>query len=103
MAAAEGTFAVVAVDTETGDERWSTDVGAFAFEDISVSDDGTRVLVAQRTEGQVFVIEEGEVIWNESYDGRPVTGDISGDGTTWSVIIQDNDDQSAQMEIYRET
>lgn len=93
---------IIAFDGETGDELWRSEVGYMAFEDISINGDGTRVLTANRGEGQLDLIEEGEVIWNNMYEEGPVRGDISTDGSTWSVIVQNNNTEEAQMEAYRD-
>lgn len=98
---ADGTL--LAVDAETGEERWTTDLGTWAADGVSVSDDGSRVLAADRAGGDVFVIEEGDVIWEASYEVGPAAGAISGDGSTWSVIVQNNDDGTARVELYRES
>lgn len=94
---------VIAVDVETGDERWTSNPGFWASDQVSVSDDGSRVLVAEMAAGNLAVIESGEVIWERSTDVGPATGSLSGDGSTWSVIIQNNIDESAEIEIYRDS
>jgi len=93
---------LLAVDAESGDERWTADEGGLAFDQISVSDGGDRALAAFMSAGEVLVVEDGDAIWEESYDVGPVAGALSSDGGTWSVIVQNNDEQTAEVEIYRD-
>jgi WD40 repeat protein len=98
----EGDGTLYAVDAETGDERWTASVGFWAAEDVSVSANGDRVLVGDRGNGEIAVVDSGEVIWENTYDVGPAIGALSGDGSTWSISIQDNDNQSGEVEIYSE-
>jgi hypothetical protein len=91
---------LLAVDAETGDEMWQADKGGLAFDQVSVSHDGNRALAAHMNAGEVFVIEEGTLIWKASYEVGPAVGALSGDGATWSVIVQNNDERTAEVEIY---
>lgn len=92
-----------AIDAETGDEQWTADIGFWAGEDVSINDDGTRVLAADRANGEVVVVDDGDVIWEQSYANRgPAIGEISGDGSTWSISIQDNNDENGHVRLYQE-
>ncbi|WP_179747471.1 PQQ-binding-like beta-propeller repeat protein [Natronoarchaeum philippinense] len=94
---------VRAYDPVTGDERWTTETGASLGNDTSVTDDGTRVLAAARTEGEIFVVEESGVVWERAYGIGPAIGEIAADGRTWSVGIQNSDAQTGRVEIYRQS
>lgn len=90
-----------------GEQLWSVsldEIGMlFGNEDISISDDGERVLYSSRgSESTVSVIEQGEIIWQQEYPQGPTTGAISGDGETWSIAGQDNSDNSGLVEAYRQ-
>ncbi|AGB37086.1 WD40 repeat domain-containing protein [Natronococcus occultus] len=98
----EGDGTLHAVDAETGDEQWTASLGFWGAEDVSVSDNGDRVLVADRGNGEIAVVDSGNLIWENSYDIGPAIGAISGDGSTWSISVQDNDNQSGEVEIYRD-
>ncbi|WP_256393747.1 outer membrane protein assembly factor BamB family protein [Natronoarchaeum rubrum] len=95
--------AIQAYDSTTGEELWSTEIGAVAGEDISVTEDGTRVLASARTEGEIYVVEESGVIWENAYDVGPAVGALSGTGGTWSVGIQQNEEQTGRVEIYEDS
>ncbi|MDG5762092.1 hypothetical protein QA600_22515 [Natronococcus sp. A-GB1] len=60
------------------------------------------MLVADRGNGEIAAVGSGDLIWKNSYDVGPAVGAISGDGSTWSISVQDNDNQSGEVEIYRE-
>lgn len=91
---------VVAFNTE-GEELWRESAETFG-RDIEVSEDGTRVIVGSRGDGKATVIDEGETIWSESWDEGPIQVSISADGSTWSVIVQDNDEGISHVHAYRE-
>ena len=93
---------VQALDAETGDEVWTAEIGGWADEDVSVSNDGDRAIAADRINGEVHVVEAEGVLWEESYDVGPAIGALSGDGETWSVMVQNNVDETAHVEIYEE-
>lgn len=65
-----------------------------------MSADGDR-FIATEAVGWTYVVEEGEVIWQEEREDNPVNVDISADGATWAVIEQDNDTEEAHVYIYR--
>lgn len=92
----------LALETETGDERWSVDIGIMPSEYISISDDGSRALGADRLESEIVVVEEGEVIWTESYEDRSVAGALSGDGDDWAALVSDLDEGTSDVEIFRD-
>lgn len=92
---------ILAVSAEDGAEQWFTDDVPPAFDDMSVSNTGSHVITARRGEGGVFVIDQGDVIWEKNYDVGPAVGQISGDGSTWSISIQNNDDESGPVEAYK--
>lgn len=92
---------LVAFDAE-GNKKWQTPVtGLPTSTDLSLSDDGSRVLAASMASGEVVVIEDGTVIWKRQNENGPIHGSISGDGSTWGVILQDNDGQNHRVEGYR--
>lgn len=100
---------LLAFDPETGDELWRVEVPGYPGDSpgypgdsISVSDDGTRVLAVSRFTGDAVLVDEGEVIWSKSNPEGPAMGAISSDGMTWGVILQDNDDGTATVEVYRQ-
>ena len=90
-----------ALDSATGDEQWTSDIGIWSAEDLSVSADGSRVFAAKRSEAEFAVIEEGETIWSDSHEIGPGRGAIADDGSTWSTIITNLDDGNALLEVYR--
>lgn len=98
---ADGVDTLYAVNSETNEEEWSVDLDFILFDPPQVSTDGSRVLVSNRSEGVVAVFEEGETIWERTYDVGPATGTISGNGSAWSVSIQNNEQQTGRVEIYR--
>ncbi|WP_256391487.1 outer membrane protein assembly factor BamB family protein [Natronoarchaeum rubrum] len=94
---------IQAYDSMTGDEQWSTEIGSVAGEDISVNEDGTRVLASVRTDGEIYVVEESGVIWENTYNVGPAVGALSGTGGTWSVGIQETEEQTGRVEIYEDS
>lgn len=66
-----GVTLLVAVDAETGEERWAVGVDSLVGEDISVAADGTRVLAVDRSGAGFTVVDEGEVIWSELHSVGP--------------------------------
>ncbi|UTF54817.1 lamin tail domain-containing protein [Natronosalvus rutilus] len=93
---------LVALESTTGEERWSTDVDMWAGEDLSVSDDGHRSLVVDRGEGEFVLVEEGETIWTESHDVGPGRGALAGDGSAWSTIVTDLEAETSLVQMYRD-
>ncbi|MFP8958377.1 lamin tail domain-containing protein [Natrialbaceae archaeon A-CW3] len=93
---------LVALESTTGEERWSADVDMWVGEDLSVSDDGSRCLLADRGEGEFSLVDEGETIWTESHDVGPGRGTLSGDGSTWSTIVTDLEDETSLLDAYRD-
>lgn len=92
----------VAYDATSGEERWRAE-DAPGFPTLgrsAVSADGDR-FIATEAVGWTYVVEEGEVIWEEEREDNPVNVDISVDGSTWVVIEQDNDTEEAHVFIYR--
>jgi len=94
---------VRAFDTETGDEQWSVEIGVWANEFVSVSEAGDRVLAAARPGEEVYVVSPDGIVWEETYATGPAVGAISGAGDTWSVSIQNTDEQTGRVEIYEES
>jgi len=92
-----------AFDSETGDEQWSVEIGIWANEFVSVSETGNRVLAAARPGEEVYVVSPNGIVWEETYAVGPAVGAISGTGDTWSVSIQNNEDQTGRVEIYEES
>ena|GEM_PF-4901696 len=97
----EGT--IQAYDTATGEEQWTTETETIASGDLSVNEDGTRVLASARTEGEVYLVEESGILWENAYDVGPAVGALSGTGRTWSVGIQQTEEQTGRVEIYEES
>ncbi|MFC7213481.1 lamin tail domain-containing protein [Saliphagus sp. GCM10025334] len=93
---------LVALESTTGEERWRADVDRWAGEDLSVSDDGSRCLLADRGEGEFTLVDEGETIWTESHDVGPGRGTLASDGSAWSTIVTDLEAESSLLEAYRD-
>lgn len=94
---------LVAYDAKTGEERWrATDVPGWAGEYTAVSEDSSRVAASAVGSGWVWVVDSGEVIWKQEHQKGPAWLDISADGATWSVIIQNNNNGNARVEVYRD-
>ncbi len=93
---------LVALESTTGDERWIADVDMWVGEDLSVSDDGARCLLADRGEGEFTLVDEGETVWTESHDVGPGRGTLAGDGSMWSTIVTDLEDETSLLEAYRD-
>lgn len=93
----------VAYRATSGEERWrADDAPGYVFGGrVAMSADGSRV-VATETVGWTYVVDEGEVIWQEEREDNPANVDISADGTTWSIIVQDNDTEEAHVFVYRD-
>lgn len=94
---------LVAVDSETGDERWTADVGMWVAGDIAVAADGSRAFATDRNETEFVLVEEGERIWSASHDVGPGHGSLAADGETWSTIVTDLDDETARVNAFRAT
>lgn len=95
--------APVAYDAETGEERWrANDAPGTVYERLAVSADGDRV-VATETVGWTYLVGSGEVVWQEGREDNPANVDISADGATWSVIVQNNDRRGIEAYVYRNT
>jgi len=91
----------LAIDSGTGEERWTSEMGIWAGEDFSVSDDGSRVFGTTRADAEFVLADEGETIWTESYDVGPGLGALAGDGDTWSTIVTDLDEETAILSAYQ--
>lgn len=95
-----GPDGLAAVDSETGDERWSTDVRSTVTGDISVAADGGRVLAANRRDAEFALVDEGDVVWTASYEVGPVMGALAADGRTWSTIVTDDEAGASEVAAY---
>jgi hypothetical protein len=100
---ADSVDTLYAINSETNEEEWSTDLGFIPFDPPQVSTDGSRVLVSNQSEGVITVFEEGEMIWERTYDIGPAIGTLSGSGSVWSVSVQNNEPQTGRVEIYRDS
>ncbi|WP_207589892.1 lamin tail domain-containing protein [Halomontanus rarus] len=98
-AAPDGTLS--ALESTTGDERWTADIDLWPAGDFSVSVDGSRVFAADRDAAAFVVVDEGEPIWTVSHDIGPGFGALASDGGTWSTIVTDLEDETAHVAIYR--
>lgn len=85
-----------------GNDLWETKVtGITPWGDwIEADQTGKRVIIGT-SEGHVYLVESGTVVWKQSYDVGPARGAISADGNTWCVTIQDNDRQVIEVEAYQ--
>ncbi|MFP8890738.1 lamin tail domain-containing protein [Natrialbaceae archaeon A-CW2] len=97
---ADGTLS--ALESMTGEVRWETDIGMWAAADLSVSDDGTRVFVANRPDSEFAVIDDGETIWTESHEVGPGLGELATDGSAWSTIVTDLEAERSLLAAYRD-
>lgn len=91
-----------AVESETGKEKWRVETGFLPFDEPSVSAEGRRVLTSDRTGGEILLIENGDTVWEENYEGGPAVGSLSENGSTWSISIQNNETQTGRIEQYRD-
>lgn len=91
-----------ALATETGDERWSTDLGPLVGGEFSVSGDGDRVLAANRPTAEFALVDRGESVWT-AFDGvGPGQGALADDGETWSTIVTNTEDGTSRVAAFRE-
>lgn len=88
------------IETEGGDELWRVETGFLLFDNPCVSTDGQQVLVSDRIGGEILVIEDGEIRWEELYEVGPVVGSLAADGSAWSVSIQNNEVEIGEVEQY---
>ena len=86
-----------------GNVRWETEIDALSLDEqcIQVDNTGKRVLITTLG-GEVYLVEEGNIIWEDSYSVGPVRGSISGDGSTWCLSIQNNDTFENTLKVYKE-
>lgn len=98
-----GSDGLSAFDTDTGDERWSTDVGFLVTGDFSVSDDGGRVLAANRRDAEFALVDDGEIVWRTAHDVGPGVGTLAAEGRTWSTIVTNDEAGTSQVAAYRDT
>lgn len=96
-----GLSGLTAYDAEDGDERWTAEFDYWPSEDVTVSEDGTRAFAAYRPDATATIVEEGEVIWTDAHDIGPGVGAIAASGDTWSVMVENIDDETALLEAYR--
>ena len=89
----------VCLDTE-GELVREVDTGLWAGWDFEISEDGSAAIIADRTE-ELVVVKENEIIWDTSHDSGPAIGAISGDGESWSVMVQDNEEEDSLLHGYR--
>jgi WD40 repeat protein len=94
---------IVAFEAETGDERWTVGAGGWYSPEFDMSEDGSRVLAFQRSDGEAGVIDRGSVLWQGTTSQGPISGAIAGDGSTWGMIIQDNESEEAVIAVYQDS
>lgn len=92
-----------AYDAASGDQRWAADdAPGYISDRLAISADGSRVAAAD-TGGVAYVADEGNVVWREQYGENPANVDISADGASWSVVVQDNEgDGGLDAYVYRD-
>ena len=91
----------VALDAATGEERWRVGTDVWAAEDLSISADGSRALLAVRGEADFALVDDGEVRWSASEDVGPGIGALAGNGQTWTTTVTDLDAEESIVSSYR--
>ena len=86
-----------------GDVRWKSEIDSIVLDEKSmqVNTNGDRVLITTM-DGKAYLVERGDIVWEESYSVGPVRGSLSNDGTAWCLSIQNNDTGTNTFEAYQE-
>ena len=87
-----------------GNLQWKSDIEGMSMDERTVEVDhtGSRALVTTMDE-HAYLVEEGELLWEESYPGGPVRGSLSGDGSTWCITDDNLEAQDTAIHIYQDT
>ncbi|USZ72267.1 PQQ-binding-like beta-propeller repeat protein [Natronosalvus halobius] len=92
---------VTALDSSDGSVLWESEMGNanVVADPMTVSADGTRVAVST-LDFELFVLENGEPIWEGENEAGPYYSAISADGSTLAAMEVDNDAKNAALVGY---
>lgn len=87
-----------------GKLRWKADVEELSRDeqDVQVDRTGDRVLVVTIKQ-HAYLIEQGEIIWEQSFSEGPIWGALSTDGSTWCISHENLETEITTLNVYRDT